>query len=276
MRLSRSLPVLVLASIAGFSCGSGSPNDGGRGDASEGGYGTAETYTRPPVPAGATLLETPEFTVPASSEILYCTVTTITLDRAIDTRELHSYQLRGGHHAVLFYFERHHDPAPPHECTEEEMSDLRFIGGGEESSEQALNLPPGIGVRIPAGAQLVMQSHYLNTDARDRTVRDALTIVPAAPGTITTLADPMAINDGDPPAGRVRPHARLPHRRRHDALVDARSHARLGHAVSHRAHPRGGLGADAHALRRSGGAAAAHEPAHSLFQRRRRAPTAPG
>jgi hypothetical protein len=190
---------MLLATAASWSCTPANPNamDAQRGDAaSEGGYATSRVYVRPPVPAGATLIETPEFTVGAGQEALYCFPSTVITDREITTRELHSYQLFGGHHLVLFYFEHPVASTAPHECTEQEMSNLRFIGGGEESLEQALRLPDGIGVKIPAGAQLVLQSHYLNLEAMDRSVRDALVVVPAAPGSVTTYADPMAINDG--------------------------------------------------------------------------------
>src|SRR5690349_20160103 len=60
-------------------------------------------YVRPPVPEGALLAETPEYTIPGGSETLFCTFTSVTLAQSMDTREIHSYQLRGGHHAVLFF-----------------------------------------------------------------------------------------------------------------------------------------------------------------------------
>jgi hypothetical protein len=187
------IALAALAALSSLSCRpSSSPADAGR----DGGYATSRVYVRPPVPDGALLVETEEFTVPAGSETLYCIPTAITLDREITTRELHSYQLLGGHHLVLFYFENPVAPSAPHECTEQEMTNLRFIGGGEESLEQALRLPEGVGVRIPRGAQLVLQSHYLNLEREDRRVRDALVIVPAREGTIREYADPMAINDG--------------------------------------------------------------------------------
>ncbi|MFO0558055.1 MAG: hypothetical protein U0269_08545 [Polyangiales bacterium] len=184
---------LVAALLALAACsGTRSNSDAG----ADSGYATSRVYVRPPVPEGALLVETPEFTVAAGQEALYCYPTTITLDRDITTRELHSYQLLGGHHLVLFYFERPVESTAPHECTEQEMTNLRFIGGGEESLEQALRLPEGVGIKIPRGAQLVLQSHYLNLEAQARTVKDALVVVPARDGTIRELADPMAINDG--------------------------------------------------------------------------------
>ncbi|MDP3274490.1 MAG: hypothetical protein Q8Q09_04795 [Deltaproteobacteria bacterium] len=186
--------VLLVGLALSCNPGGGGPRDGG--DAGEGGYGTSRVYVRPPVPEGALLVETPEFAVGAGQEALYCYPSTITTDREITTRELHSYQLLGGHHLVLFYFERPVAVTAPHECTETEMSNLRFIGGGEESLEQALRLPDGVGVRIPRGAQLVLQSHYLNLEPQERQVKDALVIVPAREGSITQFADPMAVNDG--------------------------------------------------------------------------------
>ena len=125
--LARVMTV-VAASAALFSC-----SNGNRGDAGSDGW----TYTRPDAPPGAIVLETPEYTVGAGQEILYCTYTATTLEQSFDTRELHSYQAPGGHHAILFYTSAHQPPGAPHPCTDEEMTTLRLVGGGAESNEQA-------------------------------------------------------------------------------------------------------------------------------------------
>ena len=157
-------------------------------------------YRRPDVAPGGILIETPEWTVPAGSEGLYCTYTTVVPTVEILTRELHSYQLPGGHHASLFYSSTVHREAAytsPHICTEEDMTALRYVGGGVESLEQSLRLPPGVGLRVPAGVQVIIQSHYLNQDPEPHRVKDALVIVPSDPTTLTRIADAFAVNDAD-------------------------------------------------------------------------------
>jgi hypothetical protein len=154
------------------------------------------SYQRPTTAPGDLLLETPEFTVPAGAEVTMCTYTTSDATSDIITRELRNYQAPGGHHVVLFYTTARQTPGV-HECTEREMSNWRFIGGGQESQESALSLPPGIGIKIPAGAQLVLQSHYLNTTAAPARVRDALVIHPAAAGEVQNVVDSYNIYDPD-------------------------------------------------------------------------------
>lgn len=190
---STSLRSIIVCALVLASCSpsSNAPRDAGM-DATD-----VFVYRRPPVPPGGVLVETEEFTVAPGEEVLMCTFSPVVLDRAIDTRELHSYQFPGGHHLVLYYSPIPRPVSGPHPCSDEEMTDLRFVGGGDESNEQGLRLPDGIGVRIPAGSQLVLQSHYLNLTTAPIRVRDALTVVPAPPGAIRYLADAWAISDGD-------------------------------------------------------------------------------
>jgi hypothetical protein len=154
------------------------------------------SYRPPAIAPGDILLETPEFSVAASAEVTMCTYTDVTASSDVITRELRNYQGPGGHHVVLFYTTAR-QPVGVHECTENEMSNWRFIGGGQESQESALTLPPGIGIKIPAGAQLVLQSHYLNTAANAVRVRDALVIRPAARGEVQNVVDSYNIYDPD-------------------------------------------------------------------------------
>lgn len=157
---------------------------------------TPWSYRRPPVASGDILLETPEFTVAAGAEITMCTYTAMDATSDVITRELRNYQGPGGHHVVLFYTTARQPPGV-HECSEDEMSNWRFIGGGQESQESALTLPPGIGIKIPAGAQLVLQSHYLNTTGSAQRVRDALVIHRAAEGEVQNVVDSFNIYDPD-------------------------------------------------------------------------------
>lgn len=160
-------------------------------------------YHRPPTQPGDILLETPEFEVPASSEVTMCTYTDVRTPMDVITRELHSYQGPGGHHVVFFYTTMPQEPGI-HPCLESEMSYWRFVGGGQESQESALALPPGVGIRVPAGMQLVIQSHYLNVMDRPVRTRDALVVRPADPSTIQNVVDSYNIYDD---SLEIPPHA---------------------------------------------------------------------
>ncbi|MEI8259169.1 MAG: hypothetical protein WCJ30_26165, partial [Deltaproteobacteria bacterium] len=58
-------------------------------------------------------------------------------------------------------------------------------------------LPTGVAIQIPAGRQIVVQSHYVNVDPVIRTVRDALLIVRASPASIQNIADSFNMFDPD-------------------------------------------------------------------------------
>ncbi len=162
-----------------------------------------DTYHRPSVPSGALLLESPEYTLPGGQETVMCAYTNITLPANFDTREVHSYQMAGGHHAIVYYT---YSPQAPgiHPCTEDDMANFRLVGGGAESNEQGVHLPEGLAIRIPAGVQLGMQLHYVNMNPQDRRVRDAITVYPADPANIQHFADGFAMSDGD---FAIPPHA---------------------------------------------------------------------
>jgi hypothetical protein len=186
-------------------------------------------YQRPPVPDGAYLFETTEFDVAPSGDTLMCTYIRTPLDRDVTTRELHSYQAPGGHHVILFYQPSVYtgaDLGQTRPCNEQDMVNSRLVGGGDESHEQALTLPDGLGLRIPAGSQLMIQSHYIPIYGAPPRVRDAMVMVPAAPGLVTTLVDALAVSDGDM---QIPPHALYGQTVEYDLDADTHVAMLLGH-----------------------------------------------
>jgi hypothetical protein len=87
-----------------------------------------------------------------------------------------SYQARGGHHTMLYYVE---GTTPfrddPHECTPEDMGNVRFVGVGTADGV-GITLAPGMALRIPRGARLYVQSHYVNSGTAALAARDYINL----------------------------------------------------------------------------------------------------
>jgi len=73
-----------------------------------------------------------------------------------------------GHHVVLYYTLDKQPPGTQRVCTDTDMASFRFVSGNGSNGEE--NRAPGnLVFRIPEGAQLVVNHHYLN--ATDQVLR---------------------------------------------------------------------------------------------------------
>ncbi|MBL8679746.1 MAG: hypothetical protein JNK05_11300 [Myxococcales bacterium] len=155
-------------------------------------------YRRPTLRPRELLYETPEFVIEPGGDKLFCHYLPATISGDADqlVAEIHSFQMRYGHHVSLNYTT---EPGPvlSRECTEQDMTKALLVGAGNESAELMFQLPPGIVVRIPRGAQVILQSHYINPTGAPMRVRDAITAMPPPEGASVQIADPLAMNDSD-------------------------------------------------------------------------------
>ena len=86
-----------------------------------------------------------------------------------------------GHHVILFYTTEKQPAGTQRVCTDTDMATFRFLAGNGGNGEK--NEAPGnLVYRLPAGAQIVMNHHYLN--ATDDVLRgqSAVNISFAPPG----------------------------------------------------------------------------------------------
>jgi hypothetical protein len=137
---------------------------------------------------------------------------------AQDIVEEHGYQSAiGSHHALLLLATRNR-PVDTHPCTDDDMTNTRFLAGagGGDAGGAALDIPAGIGFRVDAGRQLMMQTHWINaTDAPiDGQVAFVLRVQAPSPsvqpaqllnwGTTQITLDPNATGaaHGECPVGR--------------------------------------------------------------------------
>jgi hypothetical protein len=161
-----SVLLLVLAGVTVGACG----DEGATDDPPDG-----LVDAPPPPPGGVQLVGTP-FTVPAASEVFFCMEIAAEIASDLFVSESKVYQVEGGHHVIVFYSEATHPVDPePHPCGDLDMVDIRLVGTGSGYGA-GVELPPGKALKIPRGARLFFQSHYLNTADHELRVQDVVNL----------------------------------------------------------------------------------------------------
>lgn len=128
-----------------------------------------------PTKTGASLdLETGSFDVPAGDS-LTCIYTNTITDHEIYVGNATGKQGPGGHHILVYYSDTTH-PAGHHPCVDSEMLTWHQIAGADTNKEPIVSLPDGAAVKVPAGKQIVIQSHYINTSGATQTVDDTASV----------------------------------------------------------------------------------------------------
>jgi hypothetical protein len=121
---------------------------------------------------------------PGSSHEL-CTWTDFVADRDLDVRSVEGWQSPGGHHVVLYATKIHQEANLTRECRDEDMLTFTFItgtAGGEGSSHDVASAPGNLAFRIPAGAQVVLNHHYINASPKPLDAQSAMNVLLAEPG----------------------------------------------------------------------------------------------
>lgn len=100
--------------------------------------------------------------IPPGKDITYCSYLDFDVQKTMDVTSYLGFQSKGGHHTIL-YAATHKQAPNTHECTDDDMYNVRYIGGGgTDATISASQIPKGIVFRVPAGSQLMMVSHYIN------------------------------------------------------------------------------------------------------------------
>jgi hypothetical protein len=90
-------------------------------------------------------------------------------------RERDGKQGPGGHHILVYYTDVPKAPTS-HPCSDTEMLSWHQIAGADTNKEPIISVPEGAAVKIPAGKQIVVQSHYINTTSAAEKVDDSVSI----------------------------------------------------------------------------------------------------
>ena len=122
-------------------------------------------------------IQTGEFEVPAGDSF-ECFYTDVTTDKALNAASSTAVQGVGGHHVTVYYVDKPRTPQH-HPCSEAEMTTWHLVGAAGNNApgaEGVVALPPGLALRIPAGKQMVVQAHYVNTTGATEKVNDSITL----------------------------------------------------------------------------------------------------
>jgi hypothetical protein len=118
----------------------------------------------PEPPANGVQVITPIFEdIQPGTDNEVCAWTDVIFDQETDIKMTVGYQTEPpGHHAILFYTLEKQPPGMQRVCTDNDMASFRYLTGNGANGVE--NKAPGdLVFRVPAGAQLVVNSHYLNT-----------------------------------------------------------------------------------------------------------------
>jgi hypothetical protein len=114
----------------------------------------------------------------------WCTWTDHVAEHDLDVQEVDSFQSKTGHHVVVFYTERPQPAGTTRKCTDDDMASFRFVSGGGEGA--AAKLPGNLVARVPKGAQIVANHHYLNAGVDTVDAQSAVNVRFADPGAAVT------------------------------------------------------------------------------------------
>ena len=118
----------------------------------------------PPAPASDEIqIVTPILTgVPSGQDMLFCSYMTSPWAQDVDITSADGAQSPFGHHAILYDVGTSGKPGDTHVCNDGDMTEARFLGaiGGEGGN---VPIPDGVGIRLKAGGNIMVQTHWINT-----------------------------------------------------------------------------------------------------------------
>lgn len=136
-----------------------------------------------PGPGQIQVLTAPLPEIPAGKDITYCTYLDFSTEKELDVTSYLGFQSKAGHHSIL-YANTHARTPNTHECNDDDMYNVHYIGGGgTDATVSADKIPKGIVFRIPAHAQLMMVSHWINASTESVIGQAAYNITVQNPST---------------------------------------------------------------------------------------------
>jgi hypothetical protein len=170
----------------------------GTDDGSSGGPEVLDTLTVPPKPEnGLQIITAPFDDIQAGGDYEVCTWTDAIFKETTDVKSTLAYQTEPpGHHVVLFYTLDKQPPGTQRVCTDTDMASFRYLTGN--GSNGAVNSAPGdLVFRIPEGAQLVINQHFLNASDEVLRGQSAINVNFADAGTTAVASSSTAfVNTG--------------------------------------------------------------------------------
>jgi hypothetical protein len=133
--------------------------------------------------------------VPAGGDIMFCTYTHVVTSAVMYIHESRGVQSESGHHAILQYTTTPQAPGT-HPCAPDslEAQQSQIIGGSGNEGTGAITLAPNVVSAVPAGAQLIINHHWINVGSTPIDVQaEMITIPPPAGQTDLIIARSFAV-----------------------------------------------------------------------------------
>jgi hypothetical protein len=133
----------------------------------------------PDVKKGGIALFSDIVTINPGDDITFCTYTGVSSDKPVFIHDTAGSQTRFGHHAILQYStteaEKGTRPCDA-ESTEAQQGQILGGSGGEGTSD--IKLPPNVVSEIPAGAQFIINHHWINVTEQPIQAQTQMITVP--------------------------------------------------------------------------------------------------
>jgi hypothetical protein len=187
LRWLGTLAVLLLTACGSSSEGSGSQSTDGTTFPKE--LLPRELLPDLPLVAPKSDRDTPLFSgiveVGPGEDVTFCTFTDLIVDQDTIFGETFGAESPHGHHAILQYTTT---PQEPHTGACADMDGPILLGGsGGKNVAQEPTLPTNFGLTVPAGAQLVINHHWINT-SHETIKGQAMVLARRLPDDGTTVA----------------------------------------------------------------------------------------
>ncbi len=132
--------------------------------------------------------------IPASSSTEICTWSDKILDTPLDVKSATGFQTKTGHHIIVYYTTKVMPAGTTRACKDEDMASFRYVIGTGGEGAAAL-LPADLAAPIPAGAQIVLNHHYLNPGTTAVDAQSAVNVEMVTPGAKVTRSGNVAFLD---------------------------------------------------------------------------------
>jgi hypothetical protein len=153
---------VVIALFVGalVACGGGS--DGMQQETPDAGPELLPGFTPPtPGPNQILLVGPPVRGIQPGQDVTYCSYLDYHFAQQLDINDYQGFQFGGGAHHAILHSVTTNQPAGTHECTDDDMLTARYLAGGGADTPKA-DLPDGVVIRIPAGTQMMIETHWIN------------------------------------------------------------------------------------------------------------------
>lgn len=137
----------------------------------------------PAKPDNGVQIITPPFdNIQPGGDYEVCTWTDVVFDKNTDIRSTVGYQTEPpGHHVLLFWTTEKQPPGTQRVCTDSDMATFRYLTGNAMNGEVG-EAPGDLVFKVPEGAQLVVNQHFLNAGDEVLRGQSAMNVNFAPPG----------------------------------------------------------------------------------------------